>query len=78
MALNPPLTPEGPMPIRGEYELFVLEKKDVSFEINIENHGTLTGSGSSIITSTRVVLINSESGNDFKAFELPLLNISNI
>jgi len=59
MALNPALTADGSMPIRGKYELLVLEKRDVSFEISVENHGALTGSGSSIITSTRVVLINS-------------------
>ncbi len=44
MALNPPLAPDG-SPLRVAGELFVLQRKNLEFEIKIEGMGKLTGAG---------------------------------
>lgn len=44
MALNPPLSPDG-TPLRVPGELFVLNRKNMEFEIKVQGLGTLTGEG---------------------------------
>jgi len=44
MALNPPLSADG-SPLRVANELFVLQRKNLEFEIDITGMGKLTGKG---------------------------------
>ena len=72
MALNPPQAANGdPHRVAGEH--FVLWRKGIEFQLNIEGMGKLSGKGKLILTSCRLVLIN-ESGKDFKAFDAPFAN----
>ena len=72
MALNPPLNTKF-IPLRVYKEHFIMEIEGVEFEIKIENIGKLKGKSKALITSSRLVLINSDNkGGSLKAFDLPL------
>jgi len=76
MALNPPLAPDG-NPYRVDGEMFSLTRKDLEFEIKIENQGKLTGKGFLVLTTARLVLVNTSSPHKWKAFDIPLAYLYN-
>ena len=59
-------------------EHLILRRDNVKFQISINDLGTFTGNGRIVLTSRRIVMINSnrnddeENGDPFVAFELPL------
>ena len=61
------------MPLRVHKEHFIMEVTSVDFKVKIGNLGKLKGKSKVLITSSRLVLINSDNkGGSFKAFDLPL------
>ena len=70
MALNPPQAPDGD-PYRVANEHFILHRHGVEFHIEIEGMGKLKGKGKLILTSMRLVLVNSKGSGELKAFDLP-------
>ena len=50
MALNPPVGPDG-QPLRLPTEHFILERKEIDFEVKIDTIGKLKGKGRLILTS---------------------------
>mmetsp|Transcript_15339 Transcript_15339/g.23620 ORF Transcript_15339/g.23620 Transcript_15339/m.23620 type:complete len:153 (+) Transcript_15339:17-475(+) len=73
MALNPPLNDMGD-PLRVQGEVYILSRKGVDFQVNIEGMGKLKGKGRCILTTSRIILIKKhyEEGDAFKSFDLPL------
>ena len=72
MALNPPLNTNF-KPHRVQNEHFIMEVNSVEFEIKIDKLGKLKGDSKALLTSSRLILLNSENrGGSFKAFDLPL------
>ena len=74
MALNPPLNEAG-MPLRvSEQECFIMHRNGIEFEVKVEGLGKMSGKGILVLTTNRVVLINTKNmaSSDFKAFDLPL------
>jgi hypothetical protein len=44
----------------------------VEFEVKVPEMGKLKGKGTMILTTNRIILLNSKGNGDFKAFDLPL------
>ena len=76
MALNPPVGADG-QPLRLETEHFILERREIDFEVKIDSIGKLKGKGRLILTSQRIVLINDrgKASDKLKTFDLPLYHI---
>ncbi|MCQ2817935.1 MAG: GRAM domain-containing protein [archaeon] len=70
MALNPQLNQLGD-PIRIEGEFFVMKRDGIEFEFKVQNGNKYTGKGYMILTTLRLICINTKSSS-FKAFDLPL------
>lgn len=71
MALNPPLTSEGlPCRVNGEY--FIMNRGGVSFEMKVKKGNKYSGKGEVILTTCRLVCVNSDTKSLFKSFDLPL------
>lgn len=73
MALNPPLGSSG-QPLRVHGEHYILSRYGIEFEVKIDKIGKLYGKGSCILTTNRLVLMNTKGSNQdkLKAFDLPL------
>jgi len=71
MAINPPLN-RNFEPLRVANEHFILMRNNIDFEVIIENLGRVTGAGKCLLSSSRLVLINTEIGAALKAFDVPL------
>ena len=73
MALNPPTNAAG-SPYRVQGEHYILSRHEVEFEVKIDGIGTFYGKGDCVLTSNRLVLLNTRGGNQdkFKAFDVPL------
>ena len=78
MAINPPLGADG-FPLKLPGEQFILERPGIDFQLKLEKSGKFKGSGNLVLTTKRLVLINSKaSKNDkFNSFEIPLVLIFN-
>ena len=73
MALNPPLDERGqPKRVQGEH--YILSRKWIEFQLNIDGIGKLKGKGDLILTSQRLVFLNSRGTNKDKVtgFDIPL------
>mmetsp|Transcript_1860 Transcript_1860/g.1792 ORF Transcript_1860/g.1792 Transcript_1860/m.1792 type:complete len:93 (-) Transcript_1860:624-902(-) len=74
MALNPPQMADGePVRVAGEY--FMLKRKGIEFECKVKGEGKFKGVGYLVLTTCRLVLINTKSKSKFNAFDLPLAHI---
>ena len=73
MALNPPQA-NGGDPLRIDGEHFILHRRGIEFRCEIPGMGKLNGKGKLILTTLRLVLVNSAGGSDLKAFDLPFAN----
>ena len=74
MALNPPVTSQGdPFRVPGEH--FVLWREGVEFHVDIQGMGKLKGKGKLILTTVRLVLVNTKGDGSFKAFDIPYANL---
>ena len=74
MALNPAMTPEGE-PCRVPNEIFMLKRKAVEFEIKVPDYAKYKGKGHLILTTCRIILVNTKKKGICKAFDLPLAHI---
>ncbi|PHT73869.1 hypothetical protein T459_21146 [Capsicum annuum] len=78
MALNPKVFPHG-MPIPFLNELFVFAIDGVDFEIdNIPCLGEVQAKGTIYLSNIRMVFVAKNPKDNFIAFDIPLLHISNI
>jgi hypothetical protein len=69
--LNPPLTISGD-PCRVEGEFFVMKRKGVEFEFKVDKGNKYSGKGFAVLTTCRLVVIQKDLTNPFKAFDIPL------
>lgn len=77
MSLNPPLDFNG-SPLRVEHEYFVLKRTDMKYSLSFENSTIkYQGTGSAILTTCRMIIVNSNRVDTLKAYELPLSMIIN-
>jgi len=60
------------MPLRVANEHYILKRESIEFELIIEKLGLLKGTGYCILSSARVILINTIEDSKLKAFDLPL------
>ena len=76
MSLNQPLAADG-YPQKLQNEHFLLERKDIEFEVKIDKFGRLSGKGRLLITTLRLILINDKGKktDKIKTFDLPLILI---
>ena len=56
--------------MQGEH--FCVQRKGVKFSLKIKGMGKLKGEGKVVLTTHRLVLINPEGKDEFKAIDLPL------
>ena len=61
MTLNPQLS-ESLLPLPLRKELLILKGSGISFQILIDNMGTLKGNGDYVLSTDRVCLINKKGG----------------
>lgn len=71
MALNPPQD-ANLEPLRVPGEMWILERTGVEFHVEVKSIGKFKGKGKMILTTNRIVLINQNKDENFKAFDLPL------
>ena len=60
------------MPLRLANEHYILKRESIEFELIIEKLGLLKGTGYCILSSSRIILMNTTPNSKMKAFDLPL------
>lgn len=77
MSLNPPLDFNG-NPLRVQHEYFIMKRTDMKYILSFENSSAkYQGNGSVILTTCRIIIVNSKRIDSLKAYEFPLSMILN-
>jgi len=58
-----------------EGEHFIFKRENVSFSVCIDTLGQMNGNGYCILTTTRLVFINTDHITYFKGFDIPLIYV---
>ena len=74
MAVNPPLALNN-WPLRMDGEHFIFKRDNITFEIEIDTLGRMQGNGYVIMSTQRLVFVNTDPISYFKAFDVPLLYV---
>jgi hypothetical protein len=59
MALNPPMSGCDPHRVNGEY--FLVYREGIEFHVDVKGMGKMKGKGKLIVTSLRLILVNSKT-----------------
>ena len=74
MAINPPQSINN-WPLKMDGEHFIFKREGIAFEILIDALGNMNGNGYCIMTTNRLVLVNTDPISCFKCFDIPLVKV---
>lgn len=84
MALNPPIDQNTGVPLAITGEHFIMMRSGISFRVDIDDLGELSGKGVIFLTTLRIVFVNTSpsrprelDGRSFNSFDIPLAYLSN-